>query len=140
MLFRSERAALQDTLASVVLEYDGKVWLTAEGALPTLRLTGQAGARSALKDHLAALGIDARLGPVYSIYDDEQGLHHIVLRGKLAGPAGGMRPLPLDPLPQLTPGPQTDILTRFATEYRQQNFTLYVGSADRGEIHETQGD
>ncbi|NBT31437.1 MAG: flavin reductase [Rhodobacteraceae bacterium] len=137
---QAEAAAQRDTIASVVLEHDNAVWLEQDGTLPSVRLSGPTGAGTALEKHLKERGIAARLGPVYSIYDDKAFTKHIVLRGRLTAKTAALSPRPIDTLGSGPPGPLTDILTRFATEHRHRNFTLYIGSADHGEIHENHGD
>jgi flavin reductase (DIM6/NTAB) family NADH-FMN oxidoreductase RutF len=124
-------------LAQVILERDGQIWLTPEGELPTVALQGSSGARTALEAHLETLGIEAALGPVFSVYDDAgAGSHHVVLRGRLGTETEALKPVPLDALPPMPPV-QSTLLQRFAQEHRHQSFGLYIGDAAGGDIHTT---
>ena len=128
----------QQSLAQVILESDGQVWLNADGSLPSISLQGRGGARSALQDHCTERGLQVALGPVFSVYDDAaKGTHHTVFRATLTAPDNppGLRPVALDDLPTGTDA-ETVLLSRFAQEYRNQNFGLYIGDADSGDIHD----
>lgn len=128
------------TRASIILEADGAIMAGPDGGLPGVMLDGRDGARTALTAHLSRLGIAARLGPVFAIYDTpNDGSRHIVLRGQLMAPAktttSGM--VAIDDIGAVAFADEAlgDMLVRFADEFRNQSFGLYIGSADAGEVH-----
>ncbi len=128
------------TRASIILEADGTIMAGPDGGLPGVMLDGRDGARTALTAHLSRLGIAARLGPVFAIYDTpNDGSRHIVLRGQLMAPAktttSGM--VAIDDIGAVAFADEAlgDMLVRFADEFRNQSFGLYIGSADAGEVH-----
>ena len=127
-----------DSRARVILEQDGSVVMTKAGHLPEVRLSSGLGARTALRNYFTKSDMDVRLGPVYAIYTQPDGTRLTVLRGQVTGPiSGGFTKTPVSELDTLD-GPdaaETDMLRRFAQEYRDQSFGLYVGDASHGEVH-----
>lgn len=128
-----------DSRARAILEHDGKVVLTRDGHLPEVRLSAGLGARSALRDHFQHEGLEVRLGPVYAIYTLQNGTRLTVLRGQANGDLpDAYRLVPISQLMdrQGTDEAETEMLRRYAQEYRDQSFGLYVGDASHGEIHQ----
>jgi flavin reductase (DIM6/NTAB) family NADH-FMN oxidoreductase RutF len=127
-----------DSCARVILEHDGHVVMTKDGNLPEVHLSAGLGARTALRGYLEQSGMDVRLGPVYAIYTQPDGTRLTVLRGQVNGPLmGPFTEIPVSDLGNRD-GPdaaEADMLRRFAQEYRDQSFGLYVGDASHGEIH-----
>lgn len=132
------------TRASIILEADGHVLLTPAHTLPAVPLRDRRGARQSLAEHLQMLGVTATLGPVFAIYDDSgEGVHHIVLRGHARG-RNETTPLTAVPLAALAElhtvsAAEASMLRRFAREHETRNFGLYIGDAERGEVHVDQG-
>ncbi len=128
------------SLGSVILVHDGNVLLTKDNQLPTVQLDDHTGARNALSFYLHSIGLDAHMGPVYSVYDSpNSGTHHVVLRAQVANLPPDC-PLKSVPIRSFEEGPaRTDIqfliLRRFAQEHRTQSFGLYLGDMEKGEIH-----
>ena len=130
-----------ESRAQIILERDGTILMTKDHTLPGATLREGVGARSALKDELSRIGIETQLGPVYAIYDQPDGTRLTVLRGQVTADSGDLIAIPVETLehrdwPDSALG---EMLRRFAQEYRNQNFGLYVGDASHGEIHDMGG-
>lgn len=132
-------ASRKETIASVILRQGQNLLLDANGHLPSTQVGETAGARSALRGFLDGLGIEAHLGPVYSIYDETAGLRRKVLLGRVSekAPTAPLQPHPISKTASLRQ--PTDalnvMLARFAAEHQSQSFGLYIGDAQQGEIH-----
>ncbi|MCB1342740.1 MAG: flavin reductase family protein [Pseudooceanicola sp.] len=108
--------------------------------LPHVQLTERRGLRASLSAALAARGLHAHLGQVYSVYNDARtNTHFAWLLGSCTGPV----PAGLEAVPTTTLAAQkyTDLstatmLARFATEAASRDFTLYLGDTETGDIHE----
>lgn len=130
----------RQSVASVILMHEGNILLTHDDQLPSVQLDDHTGARNALSIHLHGLGLDAQMGPVYSVYDNPNtGAHHVVLRAQVSNLPANC-PLKGVPINGFEAGPaSTDIqfliLRRFAQEHRTQSFGLYLGDMKKGEIH-----
>ena len=124
------------TRASVLLDDGRCVYLTGSGDLPTAEAPPGDDPLAALRSALAARGIAAEPGVVYSIYDEEDGARRLVFRAHLAAPPEGLVAHPIGGLNALTvPDPAVhSMLSRFETEFRNQSFGLYVGDNLRGDI------
>jgi flavin-dependent trigonelline monooxygenase, reductase component len=131
----------RQSVGSVILVHDGNILLTSDDQLPSVPLDDHTGARSALTIYLHSIGLDAHLGPVYSIYDNSNtGVHHVVLRAQVDNLPANC-PLKSVPINRFENGAahndmQRLILRRFAQEHRTQNFGLYLGDMEKGEIHQ----
>lgn len=128
------------SMGSVILVHDGNVMLTSDNRLPSVQLDDHTGARSALSIYLHGLGLDAHMGPVYSVYDNpNSGAHHVVLRAQVPSlpPKCPLKSVSISSFEE-SPA-KTDmqflILRRFAQEHRTQSFGLYLGDMEKGEIH-----
>jgi len=128
-----------DSRARAIVEMDGQVVVTEAGHLPEVQLHPGLGARSALRAHFQDAGASVRLGPVYAIYTLPDGTRLTVLRGHATAPLPqGHLLIPVDQLAnrQRADAAETEMLRRYAQEYRDQSFGLYVGDASHGEIHQ----
>ena len=132
--------ASRQTVASVILVHNGDILLTANGRLPYVQLDDHTGARSALSAHLLGLGLNVEMGQVYSVYDSANGsVHNVILCAQLAALPENT-PYHRVPITEFEADPvktdiQSLILRRFAQESRTQSFGLYLGNAERGEVH-----
>lgn len=124
------------TRASVLLDDGRCVYLTGSGELPTVESPPGDDPLAALRSGLAAKGITAEPGVVYSIYDEEDGARRLVFRAHLAAPAEGLVAHPIRGLSGLSVSDAAvhSMLSRFETEFRHQRFGLYVGDNLRGDI------
>lgn len=129
------------TRASVILSRDGVVYLEADGGLPSVRVPAEQGALAALSGALAKRGLATRTGVVFAIYTDDHNERHVVFRAELDGDAGQLRPLPVSEIEQkrFSDAALAEMLRRFAGEYRNRNFGLYIGDARRGDVFPTEG-
>lgn len=131
--------ASRQSVGSVILVHQDNILLTRNGQLPSVQLDDHTGARSALTIYLHSIGLDAHMGPVYSVYDNpKSGTHHVVLRARIADIPADC-PLKSVPINSFEKGPaKTDmqhlILRRFAQEHHTQSFGLYLGDVEKGEI------
>lgn len=129
------------TRASVILSRDGKVFLETDGSLPAVQVPAEQGALAALSGALAKRGLATRTGVVFAVYTDDHDQRHVVFRAELDGDAGDLSALPVDRIDQTTfnDAALAEMLRRFAGEYRNRNFGLYVGDARRGDVFPTEG-
>jgi len=142
-----ERAALDDTMDTAVcgaiIEDAGQVLLeqTSQGFRPPqIACTDRGGMRRALCEDLVARGVAARLGQAYSVFDDrEAGTHfaYFLASGALAVPGGTLQAVAIQDLSNLTYSTAAIavMMTRFAREARTRSFALYLGDAQRGDVH-----
>ena len=135
-----ERAAFQavsrETLASGLLDDGRRVFLTPEGDLPSVAVLASQSPVDALKGCLARIGAKATLGVVYAIYDEMGGRRRLVFRGGLESFTDTLKPQPIEELKNAhIPDPAVRaMLLRFAFEFQNQSFGLYVGDSRRGDI------
>lgn len=143
-LERSARdPAAKRNMCGAILRYLDQVLLEHSDQgyrLPAMTVSDRIGLRDGLAAAMAARDIAVDLGPVYSVYeDDRSGTHHSWLLGKVTAvePASGLVPVPIADLPETRCASPSEarMLARFARETRTRDFTLYIGNADRGEIH-----
>lgn len=139
--------AARRNVAGTILKFGNKVLLeqTPEGLRPpTCAVQEKAAARDTLNLELKRLGVGARLGPVYSVFEDpEQSSHFAYLLAEVLEVAADS-PLVAVEIDQLSgiscASPAvTSMLTRFARETANQNFNLYLGDSASGEIHTLSG-
>ena len=124
-----------------IVEHEGRVLLLDDGSggvkLPEIRV-GQAGARKAIDRLISETGTEATPGLVYAIYDDvERGMQfivHLCPAASNAHRAGAFVALTEDTMSDITDPAQQTMLRRFAAEYRQGNYGLYVGSHVAGDV------
>lgn len=130
-------------IAGAVIERDGAIAVirSSKGLdIPKIVLAAGEGARSALQRHLAASGADVSIGPVYSVYDDaKSGEHFTIFRSLANGGVKGIAAEWIDvaslPSQKFATPALERMLTRFADEYSNRMFGLYVGDSETGEIH-----
>ena len=129
-------ATASRTRASVLLDDGRCVYLTEGRDLPTVEASPEHDSLAALRAHLAAQGIAAEPGVVYSIYDEGNATRRLVFRAHLAAPAPALVAKPIHGLSALAvPDPAVhSMLSRFEIEFRDQSFGLYVGDERRGDI------
>ena len=142
---RSEVPASKDTkiMAAALVEHEGKLCVLrqADGHhLPSVDVADRAGARTAMKNQLAKLNINAELGPVYSVFDDiENAVHVTVFRARMdatSEPSGfELWPISSSSLTQLQAPANSEMMRRYQQEYSNNQFGLYIGDAVRGEVH-----
>ena len=118
---------------------------TADGYQPPACLVPEkAAARDTLAAALRRLDVEARLGAVYSVFEDQDRSSHLAyLLAEVTG-VGADCPLvavEIDQLPALswTSPAIASMLARFARETANQNFNLYLGDSASGEIHTLSG-
>ncbi|WP_136442157.1 flavin reductase family protein [Pacificoceanicola onchidii] len=143
-LKRERAAAAQSGRAALfgaVLETGGHVLLeeTEDGLRPP-QITAEArgGQRAALCKMLAEQGVTAHLSTAYSVFD-EGALHCAYVLGRAETPPQDC-PLKTIPIPNLPDQTYTTpaiaaMMTRYAAEADQRDFSLYLGDAQRGETH-----
>lgn len=133
-------------ICGALVEADGGVLLKAspEGySLPECVAPDRTSLRDCLRSELRKLGMDVELGPVFSVFDDqEQGTHFAYLLARAANvdAAAGYECIPFSELSGLRfSSPATArMVARFAEEVRTRNFNLYLGNAVSGETHRLQ--
>ena len=129
-------------IAGAIIKSDDKVLVVKQDEtlnLPSIE-QGADGARSALQKHFDQSRLEVSLGPVYSIYDDnETGSRYTWFLGNTSV-------TPTDAPGVFTPIDSLDtsafhntavaiMMERFVTETRQNVFGLYVGDAITGDVH-----
>ncbi|MFK7835493.1 MAG: flavin reductase family protein [Sulfitobacter sp.] len=142
-----ERAALEDSDATAIcgalIEDAGMVRLeeTPQGFRPPqIAQADHSHQRTHLSSHLETLGSPVHLGQAYSVFEDRAAGQHNVYYLAQARPAPtscALTPIPISALPTLTYSTPAiaDMMRRFATEAQTRNFALYLGSAERGDVH-----
>lgn len=142
-----ERAALDDTMDMAVcgaIIKDGSHVLleqTPQGFRPPqVTCTDRSQMPQNLRNDLKARGIKAQLGQAYSVFDDRQtGTHfaYFLANGAPVSPDGALQTVAIHDLPELsfsTPA-IAQMMARFALEARTGGFALYLGDAQRGDVH-----
>lgn len=135
--------AAKKNMCGAVLRYLDHVLLEQTGQgyrLPAMTVSDRVGLRDGLASDLAARHVDADLGPVYSVYEDAgSGTHHSWLLAKVRSvePQSGLVAVPINDLPttQFAVPAEGRMMARFVQETRTRDFTLYLGNAERGEVH-----
>lgn len=131
-----------DVVISAILECEGRVLLCDDGrgglTLPAARV-GREGVQAALAKLIAATGLQAEPGQIYSVYDDvAQGRQNIAFRcpavpGRPA--QGGFVELSPAGVSDVTDPAMLTMLERLATESRMGNYGIYVGNHEQGRVH-----
>lgn len=140
-----ERAALEQAsdqaICGAIIERDHHVLLeeTVEGFRPPQVVLADRGRlRRDITEGLAARGIPVRLDAAYSVFNVGPA-HHAYFLARPAGDVRGknLQTVAIHDLPTLdyTTRPIADMMTRFALESRTRSFALYLGDAERGDIH-----
>lgn len=142
-LVDAENTADGQTMVGAILQHDGAILINRTNGicqLPAISVSGKAGVRSQLAAHLAGSGFDARIGRVYSIFDnDETRTRFLYFRAGL-----GVSDLPEEaefvPISQLVGVPWRSIsekvmMERYQRESGNNIFGLYVGDSNTGEVH-----
>ena len=142
---RSEAPAPRDTtiIAAALVELDGQLCVIKDTQgvhIPSVKIGDRAGARSAIAQHLVSIGIEAELGPIYSAFDDTDNANHVtVFRARLSKEPKAANcefwPISTPMLTELKEPANPDMMRRYQHEYRNNQFGLYIGDAQRGEVH-----
>lgn len=97
------------------------------------------GQRERLAQALGARGVAAEIRQVYSAWTDGEGRSFTYFLAAARGAAAphGAKWVPVDALPELAwASPAVaQMMQRFARETRTRDFTLYIGGAERGDVH-----
>lgn len=125
-------------VVGAIVEHDGKILLLEDetGALrpPATGLDGVRGSVARLKNRLFEMGVDARLGPLYAVYEnDKTGVQSIYYRAVASAAQtehGRFIALGSIPWERLPSQPLTDMLRRFETEHREQRFGVYFSGGE----------
>ena len=124
------------TRVSALLEDGARLYLTGDLDLPTIAVPSTNTPLNALVAGLAARGIRADLSGVYAVYDDAGPGRRIVFRGHVDGAPPGLTGWPIAGA-EMRPVPDpalAALLARFSQEHSVQDFGLYIGNADHGDI------
>ncbi|MCX8955324.1 flavin reductase family protein [Ruegeria sp. NA] len=140
-----ERGALEpsgrNVVCGAIIEQDGHVLLEKTEAgfrPPQVTLSDRQDLRNSLVQNLTAKGVDARLGVAYSVYDDANTHHVYILASAPSLPRHGtFQAIAIKDLATLpyASAPIATMMARFALESRTRNFSLYLGDAQRGDVH-----
>ncbi|MGI9354154.1 MAG: flavin reductase family protein [Rhizobiaceae bacterium] len=141
----AQAAALagRSTRVGAIIEHEGAIYVRKQDAafdLPTITLEAQMGTRSAIGSHLESLGLRARLGRVYSVFDDAgRGEKFIFFTAKLTQLPADVEQhfLPLAQIPEtLWPSDAiTAMMVRYHRECANNCFGLYIVDSEVGEVH-----
>jgi len=133
-----------DVVITAILEAEGKVLLIDDGrggvTLPMAR-AGRDGVQAALARLIAASGLQAQSGAVYSVYDDVgQGAQHIAFLcptspGKPRH--GALVDLSRDGLADVSDPAARIMLERLADEAPTGRYGIYFGTNEQGRVHRT---
>lgn len=130
-----------EVVVSAVIERDGHVLLQDDGTggltLPTARVSRE-GASTTLARLIAATGIEAAPGFIYSVYEDvARGQQHISFLCPATGgtPASGsFVDLAPEALGDVTDPAMRTLLERLAEESRVGNYGIYFGDQNSGQV------
>ncbi|MGB0901743.1 flavin reductase [Halocynthiibacter sp.] len=128
-------------VVSALIEYEGKVLLSGNDAgkltLPEMKV-GKEGATETLKRLIAAAGVTAEPGFIYSVYEDEaRETQHISFLCQASGDAasqGMFTELSETTLMDIADPVVCTMLERFAQESQMGNFGVYYGNQVSGEV------
>ncbi len=133
-----------DVVITAILEAEGKVLLIDDGrggvTLPMAK-AGRDGVQAALARLIAASGLQAQPGAVYSVYDDvAQGAQHIAFLcptspGKPRH--GALVDLSRDGLADVSDPAARIMLERLADEAPTGRYGIYFGTNEQGRVHRT---
>ena len=135
-----------DLVVSALIQRDGKVLLLGNEqgrlTLPTSTDVSK-GAKNALKQLIAGVGVEAEPGFIYSVYEDEARKHqHISFLCTAADGApekGVFTELTDTTLGDIADPAMCTMLERFAQESRIGNFGVYYGNEVSGEVKSVSG-
>lgn len=126
----------------IILEHQGKVLLFADDdghlTLPQVQTAQHTGSLETLRAYLAATGIDAQIGAVYSVVEDARsGAHSVYYRGEAATAAacGYGAYYSLEEAARRAAPHLSVMLQRYQMEHRRGSFGFYIGDATAGEVH-----
>lgn len=137
-------SAARQLCVGALLHYGETVFCQADGSelsLPALQVLAGANPLDTLQDHLNAMGIVARLGQVYSVFQDQQaGQEHCYYLAQLdphrsnvaltAVEQGDLCQRPLNN-PAIA-----SMVKRYLSEVKSGGFSLYLGDEERGDLHD----
>lgn len=139
----AEAEALRNSsnlMVSALIEHEGKVLLSGNEdgqlVLPEMKV-GKDGATAALKQLIAASGVQAEPGFIYSVYEDEaRETQHISFLCQASGGAttGTFTELSDTTLMSIADPAVCTMLERFAAESRMGNFGVYYGNQVSGKV------
>lgn len=135
----------QRTRVGVILEHDGHVLLLEDEeqehlALPTGSRLGPASDPASLEGRLQALQVDAEIGFLFAVFEDDgSGTLNVYYRGQIRrapGDGGGVRLFPLDEVPweRLSDRALRSMLGRYVNERVEDRFGVYVGDFEAGQV------
>lgn len=139
-----ERAALENrgsrALCGAIITHGENVLLepTEAGYRPPQAIASERGdLRQTLTQDLQTRGQPVELGPAYSVFDEDRRHCSYFLATTDATPAAAFEALPIRDIAKLqfASAPITDMMLRFAREAQTRSFGLYIGDAQRGDVH-----
>jgi flavin reductase (DIM6/NTAB) family NADH-FMN oxidoreductase RutF len=139
-----ERAALEHSgntaLGGAIITWGDTVLLerTEAGCRPPQSLAkDRDNLRHTLTRDLETRGLPVKLGPAYSVFDDGKTHCSFFLAAAPFTSNGGFEAHPIGDIPKLkfASQPIADMMNRFALEAQTRSFGLYVGDAQRGDVH-----
>ena len=135
--------AENNLLLGAVAERDGAILLVRDAAggwtLPFVEKAEGDGIEALEAGLAARVGLDARAGLLYSVYEDTKtGRQHVVYRATLGEglPVDGtFFPTGALPTDAVTDSAVRELLKRFAAESTIGNFGVYFGNQEKGRVH-----
>lgn len=139
------RSPGQRTRVGAILEHDGHVLLIEDAggehlSLPAGARLGPASDPASLEGRLQALQVDAEIGFLFAVFeDDASGTLNVYYRGQIRrapGTGGGVRLIPFDEVPwdRLPDHALRSMLGRYVDERVEDRFGVYVGDFEAGHV------
>ncbi|MEP1207249.1 MAG: flavin reductase family protein [Rhizobiaceae bacterium] len=133
----------QKFVSGALVEFEGQVCVVRdkdEAHIPATTLDDRSGARTALAQYLASLGLKAKIGPVYSLYDDAEHDEHVTIFRATLLERPRHDSVELWPISRLISDDlarpaNAEMVRRYREEHGNNQFGLYIGDAMRGEVH-----
>lgn len=137
---------LQSSTSSIkvgaIVEFEDEVLLVNESEnwqLPSANVDQEMGSLNTLTNMLEEMQVEATFGPIYSIFEDiKSRQYHIYYRAHAssANTPENSAYFPLDPflLAQFKSSAIKSMMTRYLNEHENNQFGLYYGDADSGEV------
>lgn len=130
-------------VVGAIIENNGRILMGPAGeslCIPSVTHKGGSGARDALLIHLQSKGLNIKLGPVYSVYEDSKTNSHVtIFRASVStqDTAGYGSFVPIADLNTMEypDTAQASMMQRYALETMNRSFGLYIGDAQSGDIH-----
>ncbi len=124
------------TTASVLLDDGCHLFLTPERNLPSVAVPPGHSSVDVLRKFLTRSGVEARLGVVYALYDEVDGSRRIVFRGWLERCGAALVRHSIEELADIhiPDSAVAAMLSRFAVEFQNRSFGLYVGDSQKGDV------